>query len=64
LFEGHFILQEDGSGCGCVDESPVLTARYAVVMFVFFKKNNGFSKNDWDQGVVLECVGYFYLKIY
>jgi hypothetical protein len=31
---GHFILQEDGGGCGCVDESLVLTARYAVVMFV------------------------------
>jgi hypothetical protein len=38
LFEGHFIFQEDGGGCGGVGESLVLTARYAVVMFVSKKK--------------------------
>jgi hypothetical protein len=48
LFEGHSIFQEDGGGCGDVCESPVLTARHTVVMFVRKKKNNGFSKIGWD----------------
>jgi len=34
LFERHSIFQEDGGGCGDVGESPFLTERYTVVMFV------------------------------